>query len=79
MLLSANRNVTATRLNADAPNEMTVSLPDFLLGTRGTCLNRVTIVWLFFCNKVEEGRWKKEEGRRKREDGRSRRKICLKA
>ena len=27
MLLSANRNVTATRLNADAPN---VSFPDFV-------------------------------------------------
>ena len=27
-------------------------------------------MWLFFYNKVEEGRWKKEEGRRKMEEGR---------
>ena len=30
-------------------------------------------MWLFFYNKVEEGRGKKEEGRRKREDGRRKR------
>ena len=30
-------------------------------------------MWLFFYNKVEEGRGKKEDGRRKREDGRRKR------